>query len=510
MEQTEKRDSLRKNVREFGTSLTNSNFSVSNSTNKEKSGRKMLKKAISDCGISEEKAVEIILEAFNEENGGKMKDEMSQDDEDLENFSTFWYRLSVAHRCKVQQLIHDHIKQLSTLCFSPNSVLASVMNFGPETENAIIEILTEGLGAKPSKNIMKALKMEFSHTRSSFPGIGIKRKSMGGDNSGFGHPSKRRKKTETVTTSSGNEKIVRSRNDLLWRYDLLQKAKQTAARTIDYVDDIMESYFDKQKVVFHDQLKNTHKSSDVYSWPRFFWLSCRTSSLCWIINIHNSLELFLETLWGALDILDRYMFYSDYCDIEPEKRPKMELVCCTALWIASKYWEQEPPPASDFVTISEHFFTSEEIINFEREFMLLLNFRITNVTPYHFVQRWITVVTDSKSEKMKTRIRNLTYYALELAIVDSNIIRFGKSPSIIAAASLAIAVTLVGETFTEELKSMCRVHTDVKPFYRLMKYIKQLVTNFDSQKDRQIRDKYRQVKYGQVSLLRISVSNGSK
>ena len=100
----------------------------------------------------------------------------------------------------------------------------------------------------------------------------------------------------------------------------------------------------------------------------------------WLVDVHLKYKLVPETFYLAVNILDRYL------SIVETKRCVLQLVGVASMLIASKYEDIFPPDVKEFAYITDKAFTKEEVIMMERKILNTLNYQVTIVTPYRFLE----------------------------------------------------------------------------------------------------------------------------
>ena len=76
----------------------------------------------------------------------------------------------------------------------------------------------------------------------------------------------------------------------------------------------------------------------------------------WLIDVHQKFKLLSETLFLAVNIIDRFL------SIRLINRNKLQLIGVTAAMIATKYEEIYPPTVKDWVYITDNAYKKEEIL----------------------------------------------------------------------------------------------------------------------------------------------------
>ncbi|KAJ2886764.1 G2/mitotic-specific cyclin [Coemansia asiatica] len=145
----------------------------------------------------------------------------------------------------------------------------------------------------------------------------------------------------------------------------------------------------------------------------------------WIVQIHYQLRMLPETLFLAVNLVDRFL----------SKRQvsvsKLQLVGLTGLLLASKYEEMTTPQMQDFAFLAGNCYTVEEIKNAEVFMLRVLDFDLSYPNPLTFLRRV------SKAEQYNMQTRTLAKYLMEICLVDHRLMRF--TPSHIAAAGICLA-----------------------------------------------------------------------
>ncbi|KAL6528213.1 Cyclin-B2-2 [Orobanche hederae] len=165
----------------------------------------------------------------------------------------------------------------------------------------------------------------------------------------------------------------------------------------EYIDDIYEYY------------KRTENKSCVpptYMAHQFdINERMRAILIDWLIEVHYKFELMEETLYLTVNIIDRFLA------IQPVLRKKLQLVGATAMLLACKYEEVSVPIVDDFI--------------------VTLQFNLSVPTPYSFMRRFL------KAAQYDKMLEQLSFFIVELCLVDYEMLRF--SPSLLAAAAVFTA-----------------------------------------------------------------------
>jgi hypothetical protein len=126
----------------------------------------------------------------------------------------------------------------------------------------------------------------------------------------------------------------------------------------------------------------------------------------WQILLHMSLRLSSETLFIAVNILDRFL------TLHQVTRHRIQLVGVTALHIACKYQEIHPPPVQDFVQSTRNAYTHAEVLACEAVMLQALQFNLTFPTSLSFLETYISVealrATDLPTELFTNMLLDLS------------------------------------------------------------------------------------------------------
>lgn len=151
----------------------------------------------------------------------------------------------------------------------------------------------------------------------------------------------------------------------------------------------------------------------------------------WMVKIHNKFGLLPETLYLALNIMDRFL-----CK-ELVQLEKLQLVGTACLFIASKYEEVYSPSVKHFAYETDGACDEEEIKEGEKFILKTLEFNLNYPNPMNFLRRI------SKADDYDIQSRTLAKYLLEISIVDFKFI--GILPSLCAAASMFLSRKMLGK-----------------------------------------------------------------
>ncbi|KAI0702047.1 cyclin-like protein [Cerioporus squamosus] len=150
----------------------------------------------------------------------------------------------------------------------------------------------------------------------------------------------------------------------------------------------------------------------------------------WLIQVHSRFRLLPETLFLAVNIIDRFL----------SKRvvslAKLQLVGITCMFIAAKVEEIVAPSASNFLYCAEESYTESEILQAERYVLKTIDWNLSYPNPIHFLRRI------SKADDYNVQVRTIGKYLLEIQCLEWRLI--AAPPSLLAAASAWLARLILG------------------------------------------------------------------
>ncbi|KAJ3034569.1 G2/mitotic-specific cyclin [Rhizophlyctis rosea] len=158
----------------------------------------------------------------------------------------------------------------------------------------------------------------------------------------------------------------------------------------------------------------------------------RTILIDWLIEVHNKFRLLPETLYLAVNIIDRFL------SMRVVSLVKLQLVGVTAMFIAAKYEEICAPSIESFIYIAEGGYSDDEILKAERYVLQVLDFSLQYPSPLSFLRRC------SKADNYDPETRTMAKYLMEISLVDHRFLP--HPPSQVAAAGLYLARKILRDT----------------------------------------------------------------
>ncbi|KAI9673806.1 MAG: G2/mitotic-specific cyclin [Trizodia sp. TS-e1964] len=199
--------------------------------------------------------------------------------------------------------------------------------------------------------------------------------------------------------------------------DLDEEDRDDPLMVAEYVVEIFEylSVLEESTMPNHDYMKyQTH-----LEWQM------RGILIDWLIEVHSRFHLLPETLFLAVNIIDRFL------STKIVQLDRLQLVGVTAMFIASKYEEVISPHVANFCNVADNAFDEAQILSAERFILSAINYDLSYPNPMNFLRRI------SKADNYDIQTRTLGKYLMEVSTLDHKLMGF--FPSHVAAASMYLA-----------------------------------------------------------------------
>lgn len=145
----------------------------------------------------------------------------------------------------------------------------------------------------------------------------------------------------------------------------------------------------------------------------------------WLIEVHTRFTLLPETLFLAINIIDRFL------SEKVVQLDRLQLVGVTAMFIAAKYEEVMSPHVGNFRKIADDGFTEGEILSAEQFLLSTLNYDLSYPNPMNFLRRI------SKADNYDIQCRTIGKYLTEISLLDHRFLAY--RPSHVAAGAMYLA-----------------------------------------------------------------------
>ncbi|CDK24267.1 unnamed protein product [Kuraishia capsulata CBS 1993] len=243
-------------------------------------------------------------------------------------------------------------------------------------------------------------------------------------------PEERRSSLKRQATEASTDLIERSnllevkkpKTDYEWE-DLDAEDHADPMMVSEYVNDI----FDYMKVLE----VRTLPDRDYLHWQRSLKPKMRSILVDWIVEVHLRFRLLPETLYLAINIMDRFM------SKESVQVEKLQLLATGSLFVAAKYEEVYSPSVKNYAYVTDGGFTEEEILSAEKFILEVLDFNMSYPNPMNFLRRI------SKADDYDVQSRTVGKYFLEISIIDHKFI--GLLPSRCSAAAMYVSRKMLGK-----------------------------------------------------------------
>lgn len=216
----------------------------------------------------------------------------------------------------------------------------------------------------------------------------------------------------------------------------------------------------------------------------------RTILVDWLIDVHRDLGYFLETLYLAISILDRYLQRDKTVD-----RTNLQLVGVTAMWIASKCEELYPTGVKEFVDLTENAFSISDMLSMEQKILTTLDWSLGRSFAIQFLRRY------SKLASLSPEHYVFAKYLLEIAVLQYETCHI--RPSLLAAAATCLSVAILNEFNSPEQvwseKMVEEACFDYKDFKDVIPLLAQNLIKQNTDKYVSVKKKYAEKKFYGIS-----------
>lgn len=199
--------------------------------------------------------------------------------------------------------------------------------------------------------------------------------------------------------------------------DLDEEDSEDPLMCSEYVDEIFTYFYELETRMLPDSqylYKQRHLK------PRM-----RSILVDWLVEMHLRFRLLPESLFLAINIMDRFM------SLEIVQIDKLQLLATGSLFIAAKYEEVFLPSVKNYAYFTDGSYTEEEILQAEKYILTVLNFDLNYPNPMNFLRRI------SKADDYDFKSRTLGKYLLEITIIDYKFI--GMKPSLCCASAMYLS-----------------------------------------------------------------------
>ncbi|CAG8236015.1 unnamed protein product [Penicillium olsonii] len=176
----------------------------------------------------------------------------------------------------------------------------------------------------------------------------------------------------------------------------------------------------------------------------------------WLIEVHTRFRLLPETLFLAVNIIDRFL------SAEVVALDRLQLVGVTAMFIASKYEEVLSPHVANFSHVADETFSDKEILDAERHVLATLEYNMSFPNPMNFLRRI------SKADNYDIQTRTLGKYLMEISLLDHRFMGYPQSHISAAAMYLARLILERGPWDATLAHYSGYTEEEIEPVFQLM------------------------------------------
>lgn len=176
----------------------------------------------------------------------------------------------------------------------------------------------------------------------------------------------------------------------------------------------------------------------------------------WLIEVHTRFHLLPETLFLAVNIIDRFLSQ------KVVQLDRLQLVGITAMFIASKYEEVLSPHVANFSHVADDGFSEAEILAAERFILSTLNYDLSYPNPMNFLRRI------SKADNYDIQSRTIGKYLMEISLLDHRFMAY--RPSHIAAGAMYLSRLILDRGEWDDIIAFYAGYTEdeIEPIVQLM------------------------------------------
>ncbi|KAF8938468.1 hypothetical protein BGZ58_000852 [Dissophora ornata] len=220
--------------------------------------------------------------------------------------------------------------------------------------------------------------------------------------------------------------------------------------------------------------------------PELTW-DLRPLLVDFLIEIHNHFSLQPETLYLAMNMMDRYL------SKRVVYKKHYQLVGMTSLWISSKYEDSKEklPSVSQLCKLCSNTYDEAAFITMERHILKTLDYGLGHPTAEAFMKKDLEMSGEGDQV-----VRHVAQFLMELTMFQRCFLSFGSST--IATSALFLA------------RSICRKHIMVpndSNVFTCIQYLDNSLTNVS----KTVHEKYARSRFSQAStVVKEWVDNGGR
>jgi len=179
---------------------------------------------------------------------------------------------------------------------------------------------------------------------------------------------------------------------------------------------------------------------------------CRKKMVSWCFTIVDSFNLSRESVWRAMDLLDRYLSSGKGLSSKVlENKQTFQLACTVCLYMAVKVYDDVEMTIGFLIKLCRNYYTESEVIKMEHDILFALKWSVAVSTPLDFVRLCLQLESDLIDEPATIdRILEETQKQMDLATLDVYFARFRHSSVGLACLGAALEESGVPATLQEQ------------------------------------------------------------
>ncbi|XP_028401388.1 G2/mitotic-specific cyclin-B3-like [Dendronephthya gigantea] len=185
--------------------------------------------------------------------------------------------------------------------------------------------------------------------------------------------------------------------------------------------------------------KNMKKQEEVYVLTAYMSTqpkinaNMRAILVDWLVEVQENFELYHETLYLAVKIVDHYLEKNNI------EREELQLLGATAVFLACKIEERHPPYLDDFLFICDDAYKKSDLLKMEIKVFASLGYCLAIPIPYRFLRRF------AKAADANMETLTLARYILETSLLEYDFVPVRASKMAAACLCLAMAMKDMNE-----------------------------------------------------------------
>jgi len=186
---------------------------------------------------------------------------------------------------------------------------------------------------------------------------------------------------------------------------------------------------------------------------------CRRKMVEWSFTVVDSFNLSRESVWRAMDILDRFLSSGKGSSVKAgENKQSFQLASTVCLYMAVKVHEDVEMTIGFLVKLCRSYYTASEFISMEHDILFALRWSICQTTPLDFARQCLLLQLDCFDPETIDCILENTQKQMDLATSDVYFASYKQSSVGIACLGAALVESDVNsaeqEEFWSQLSSM--------------------------------------------------------